>query len=201
MPPDRDRQEDQQRQEEDRDEDRPLGRTPLAAAVEERQQRQEGHERGVIIDGGQPQVNQEGQHEQDDAEGNGARKLPFTGFQDDGSGQDARLVADVPADHHDGADLRDDRAEAGREIDEDLYRIGHCDPVAAVIAVDEDTCEAALRLIKVDYEILPTRATPQEAYDNPSPRIHEYGDGPNVHKAVALQFGDVDAALMGSAPR
>ena len=26
-------------------------------------------------------------------------------------------------------------------------------------------------------------------------RIHEYGDGPNVHKAVSLQFGDVEAAF------
>ena len=26
-------------------------------------------------------------------------------------------------------------------------------------------------------------------------RIHEYGDGPNVHKNVALQFGDVEAAF------
>jgi CO/xanthine dehydrogenase Mo-binding subunit len=29
-------------------------------------------------------------------------------------------------------------------------------------------------------------------------RIHEYGDGPNVHKNVALQFGDVESAFAGS---
>src|SRR5437773_2557555 len=30
---------------------------------------------------------------------------------------------------------------------------------------------------------------------HPEVRIHEYGDGPNVHKNVALQFGDVEAAF------
>jgi 4-hydroxybenzoyl-CoA reductase alpha subunit len=30
---------------------------------------------------------------------------------------------------------------------------------------------------------------------HPEVRIHDYGDGPNVHKNVALQFGDVDRAF------
>src|SRR5437879_12629468 len=33
---------------------------------------------------------------------------------------------------------------------------------------------------------------------HPEVMIHEYGDGPNVHKNVALQFGDVEAALEGA---
>src|SRR5256712_12785252 len=37
-----------------------------------------------------------------------------------------------------------------------------------------------------------------DALAHPEVRIHEYGDGPNVHKSVALQFGDVDAALTGA---
>ena len=72
------------------------------------------------------------------------------------------------------------------------------DPVAAVIARDEATADAAVQMIDVDYEPLKTIASPEEALANPEPRIHEYGDGGNVHKAVALQFGDVDAALAAS---
>ena len=47
------------------------------------------------------------------------------------------------------------------------------DPIAAVIARDEATAFEALDLIDVEYEILPTRSTPEEAYRNPEPRIHE----------------------------
>ena len=35
----------------------------------------------------------------------------------------------------------------------------------------------------------------EDALAHPEVRIHEYGDGPNVHKAVSLQFGDVEAAF------
>src|SRR6185503_9325025 len=44
----------------------------------------------------------------------------------------------------------------------------------------------------VDYEVLPGRATPLEAYENPAPRIHEYGEEGNVHKRVSFHFGDTD---------
>ena len=69
------------------------------------------------------------------------------------------------------------------------------DAVAAVAAVDEETAERAARLIEVDYEPLKPLMSIQESLANPDVRIHEYGDGPNVHKAVALQFGDVEAAF------
>ena len=69
------------------------------------------------------------------------------------------------------------------------------DAVAAVAAVDEETAERACRLIDVDYEPLPALMSIQDSLAHPEVRIHEYGDGPNVHKNVALQFGDVDAAL------
>jgi 4-hydroxybenzoyl-CoA reductase alpha subunit len=72
------------------------------------------------------------------------------------------------------------------------------DPVAAVAAVDEETAEAACRLIAVDYEPLPALMSIHESLAHPEVRIHEYGDGPNVHKNVALQFGDVEAAFAGS---
>jgi len=72
------------------------------------------------------------------------------------------------------------------------------DAIAAVAAVDEETAEQACRLIEVDYEPLPALMSIFDALAHPEVRIHEYGDGPNVHKSVALQFGDVDAALTGA---
>jgi len=69
------------------------------------------------------------------------------------------------------------------------------DAVAAVAAIDEETADRACRLIDVDYEPLPALMSIQESLAHPEVRIHEYGDGPNVHKNVALQFGDVEAAF------
>ena len=72
------------------------------------------------------------------------------------------------------------------------------DPVAAVIARDEATAERAVHLIDVTYEPLRTFASPADSLAHDEPRIHDYGDHGNVHKAVALQFGDVDAAIAGA---
>ena len=66
------------------------------------------------------------------------------------------------------------------------------DPVAAVIAREELVAFEALDLIHVDYEILPTISDPEEALTTPEPRIHDYGDEGNIHKQVALEFGDVE---------
>lgn len=66
------------------------------------------------------------------------------------------------------------------------------DPVAAVIAREELTAFEALDLIDVDYEILPTISDPEEALATPEPRIHEYSEHGNIHKQVALEFGDVE---------
>src|SRR2546428_9372492 len=72
------------------------------------------------------------------------------------------------------------------------------DAVAAVAAVDEETAELACRAIEVDYEPLPALMSAFDSLAHPEVRIHEYGDGPNVHKNVAQQFGDVDAAFAAS---
>ena len=72
------------------------------------------------------------------------------------------------------------------------------DPVAAVIAQDEATAAAAVDLIHVEYELLRTIASPDDSLAFPEPRIHEYGDEGNIHKRVALQFGDVDSAIAGA---
>ncbi|HEX3236248.1 MAG TPA: molybdopterin cofactor-binding domain-containing protein, partial [Gemmatimonadales bacterium] len=69
------------------------------------------------------------------------------------------------------------------------------DPIAAVAAVDEETAERGTRLIDVEYEPLRPLMSIEESLGHPEVRIHEYGDRPNVHKAVALQFGDVEAAF------
>jgi len=72
-------------------------------------------------------------------------------------------------------------------------RVRHVgDPVAAVIAREELTAFEALDLIDVDYEILTTISDPEEALVTPEPRIHEYGEEGNIHKLVALEFGNVE---------
>jgi len=65
------------------------------------------------------------------------------------------------------------------------------DPVAAVAAIDEETAERALEHIDVDYEPLPAIMSIKEALAREDVRIHDYGDGPNIHKMVSLEFGDV----------
>ena len=56
------------------------------------------------------------------------------------------------------------------------------DPVAAVIAKDEQTAVEALHLIEVKFKILPPVSGPEEGLKNPEPRIHEYGEQGNIHR-------------------
>ncbi|HJZ68572.1 MAG TPA: molybdopterin cofactor-binding domain-containing protein, partial [Blastocatellia bacterium] len=69
------------------------------------------------------------------------------------------------------------------------------DPVAAIAAVDEDTAFDAMDLIEVEYEPLKSIASIDDALNTAEPRIHEYGDGGNVHKKVSLEFGAVEAGF------
>src|SRR5881392_2029202 len=72
-------------------------------------------------------------------------------------------------------------------------RVRHVgDPVAAIVAREELTAFEALDLIDVDYEILTTISNPKEALATSAPRIHEYGEEGNIHKLVALEFGNVE---------
>src|SRR6266446_2780386 len=66
------------------------------------------------------------------------------------------------------------------------------DPVAAVVAREELIAFEALNLITVEYELLATISDPEEALATPAPRVHDYGDEGNIHKRVALEFGNVD---------
>jgi len=68
------------------------------------------------------------------------------------------------------------------------------DAVAAVAAVDEETADRALDLIDVAYAELPTYLSIDEGLNKPGEPIHE-GKFGNAHRAAALEFGDVDAAL------
>jgi len=73
------------------------------------------------------------------------------------------------------------------------------DEVAAVAAIDEDTANAALRLIDVEYEVLGSWLEPTESLANQlsdaRPAIHEDHRHGNVSKRVELEFGDLDAAF------
>ena len=66
------------------------------------------------------------------------------------------------------------------------------DPVAAVAAIDEDAAFDAMNLIEVEYEPLNTISSIEEGVMIDEPRIHEYGEGGNVHKKVSLEFGEVE---------
>jgi 4-hydroxybenzoyl-CoA reductase alpha subunit len=72
------------------------------------------------------------------------------------------------------------------------------DPVAAVAAVDEWVAQRACDLIDVEYERLPSYMSLEEALTKPGERIHDYTGHGNVHKAVALEFGDVDAGFLAA---
>jgi 4-hydroxybenzoyl-CoA reductase subunit alpha len=73
------------------------------------------------------------------------------------------------------------------------------DPVAAVVAKDEQTAWEACELIEVKYRPLATISTPEEALTTPEPRIHEHGEQGNIHRLQAFEFGDVNEALAKSA--
>ena len=69
------------------------------------------------------------------------------------------------------------------------------DPVAAVVARDEQTAAEACDLMEVKYRPLQTISDPVEALQNPEPRIHAYSELGNIHRLQAFEFGDVDEAL------
>jgi 4-hydroxybenzoyl-CoA reductase subunit alpha len=69
------------------------------------------------------------------------------------------------------------------------------DPVAAVVARDEQTAAEACDLIEVKYQPLQTISDPVEALENPEPRIHAYSELGNIHRLQAFEFGDVEDAL------
>jgi CO/xanthine dehydrogenase Mo-binding subunit len=73
------------------------------------------------------------------------------------------------------------------------------DAVACVAAVDERAAEDALRLIRVDYQVLPAVLSAEEALAHPEIKVNEKAKAGNITKHVNLQFGDVDAAVAEAA--
>src|SRR3954463_16104934 len=59
------------------------------------------------------------------------------------------------------------------------------DPVAAIVARDEQTATAALDLIEARYQPLEPISNPEEALARPEPRIHAYGERGNIHRLQA----------------
>jgi 4-hydroxybenzoyl-CoA reductase subunit alpha len=72
------------------------------------------------------------------------------------------------------------------------------DAIAAVAADCERIAEEALRLIRVDYEVLPAVMTIEEALEHPERRVNEKSAEGNISKHVHLEFGEVDAGLARS---
>ncbi len=73
------------------------------------------------------------------------------------------------------------------------------DEIAAVAAVDEDTAQEALDLIKVEYEDLPTVFDPEEAMKPGAPLIHE-GAERNILSLMTQSYshGDVEKGFAES---
>jgi 4-hydroxybenzoyl-CoA reductase subunit alpha len=69
------------------------------------------------------------------------------------------------------------------------------DPVAAVAALDPDTLDEALKLIDIEYEVLPEIMTIDDALAHPEVKINDEARIGNIHKAVSYEFGDMDAGF------
>ena len=66
------------------------------------------------------------------------------------------------------------------------------DVVAAVAAIDEETCYKALDLIKVEYEELPAVFDPMEAMKDGAPRLFDDKYENNINTHVDHHFGDIE---------
>ncbi|HKB18325.1 MAG TPA: molybdopterin cofactor-binding domain-containing protein [Candidatus Dormibacteraeota bacterium] len=70
------------------------------------------------------------------------------------------------------------------------------DPIAAVAAIEEEIAAAACDAIDVEYEVLEPVMSIDAALQAPKDeRIQDYGGPNNIHKLVALEFGDVDGGF------
>ncbi len=70
------------------------------------------------------------------------------------------------------------------------------DPVVAVAALTEDAAHEASLRVRIDYEPLDTISSLDQALTQAEPRIHPDARGKgNVHKAVSMEFGDLEGAF------
>ena len=68
------------------------------------------------------------------------------------------------------------------------------DAVAAIAAIDEETAEEALDLIRVEYDELPAVVDPLAAMREDTPLIHDHAPR-NISFKTDLSYGDVDQAF------
>ena len=71
------------------------------------------------------------------------------------------------------------------------------DEVAAIAAIDEDSAEEALDLIRVEYEPLPAVFDAEDAMKPGAPQLHDHA-ATNISAESAFQFGDVDKGFAES---
>ena len=71
------------------------------------------------------------------------------------------------------------------------------DAIAAVVAKDEIIAEKALKLIKVDYEILPAVFDVEEAAEDDAPKIHEDRKN-NILASSVIDIGDIENEFKNS---
>ncbi len=69
------------------------------------------------------------------------------------------------------------------------------DPVVAVAALDPDILDEAMKLIQVEYEVLPQLMSIDEALAHPEVKINDEARIGNIHKAVSYEFGEVEAGF------
>ncbi|WP_347489542.1 xanthine dehydrogenase family protein molybdopterin-binding subunit [Desulfoscipio sp. XC116] len=87
-----------------------------------------------------------------------------------------------------GEKMLDERLLAGDRV---RYR---GDEIAVVAAVDEETAEEALKLIKVEYEPLPGVFDMEEAMLPDSPLVHDQF-GTNIAREMTINHGDIEKAF------
>ena len=71
--------------------------------------------------------------------------------------------------------------------------------IAAVAATTEEIAEDAIRLIKVEYEMLPVLATPEQAMSPNAPKVFEKGNTSAERLTEDPKGVDIDAALKSAA--
>jgi xanthine dehydrogenase molybdenum-binding subunit len=81
----------------------------------------------------------------------------------------------------------------GRILDDTVRYVG--DEIAAVAAIDEASAQAALKLIKVEYEILNPVFDPVEAMSPDAPQVRSEG---NVREPTEVIWGNVDKSASES---
>ncbi|MCC6747746.1 MAG: molybdopterin-dependent oxidoreductase [Deltaproteobacteria bacterium] len=72
------------------------------------------------------------------------------------------------------------------------------DPIAAVLAEDEELAEAGARALRPTLRPLPPVRSIEEAVAPTEHKIHDYVPVANIHRLAAMEFGDIEQALAGS---